>query len=64
MHPFSTPYSFTKNSTPSWVFFTFFKLYRCYQIAQCTYNLYIISNCKNSFHDKLKKIIEKAQNIL
>ena len=25
----------TKINTPSWVFFTFFKLYKCYQIAQC-----------------------------
>ena len=25
----------TKRNTPPWVFFTFFKLYKCYQIAQC-----------------------------
>ena len=24
----------TKSNTPPWVFFTFFKLYKCYQIAQ------------------------------
>ena len=26
--------NFTKSNTPPWVFFTFFKLYKCYQIAQ------------------------------
>ena len=26
--------NFTKIDTPPWVFFTFFKLYKCYQIAQ------------------------------
>ena len=31
--------NFTKINTPAWVFFTFFKLYKCYQIAQrITYN--------------------------
>ena len=29
---------FTKINTPPWVFFTFFKLYKCYQIAQRTIN--------------------------
>ena len=28
--------NFTKSNTPPWVFFTFFKLYKCYQIAQRT----------------------------
>ena len=28
--------NFTKSNTPSWVFFTFFKLYEWYQIAQST----------------------------
>ena len=27
-------FTFTKNNTPPWVFFTFFKLYKWYQIAQ------------------------------
>ena len=27
-------YNFTKSNTPPWVFFTFFKLYKWYQIAQ------------------------------
>ena len=32
--------NFTKINTPSWVFFTFSKLYKWYQIAQrTTYNL-------------------------
>ena len=26
--------NFTKINTPPWVFFTFFKLYKCYQIAK------------------------------
>ena len=26
--------NFTKNNTPPWVFLTFFKLYKCKQIAQ------------------------------
>ena len=26
--------SVPKSDTPPWVFFTFFKLYKCYQIAQ------------------------------
>ena len=28
--------NFTKSNTPPWVFFTFFKLYEWYQIAQST----------------------------
>ena len=31
----SSVYNFTKSYTPSWMFFTFFKLYKWYQIAQC-----------------------------
>ena len=27
-------YNFTKSNTPPWMFFMFFKLYKCYQIAQ------------------------------
>ena len=30
--------NFTKINTPPWVFSTFFKLYKCYQIAQRTIN--------------------------
>ena len=30
--------NFTKVNAPPWVFFTFFKLYKCYQIAQRTTN--------------------------
>ena len=33
-------WKFTKINTPPWVFFTFFKLYKCYQIAQRTTNRY------------------------
>ena len=29
--------NFTKIITPPWVFFTIFKLYKCYQMAQNTY---------------------------
>ena len=31
---------FTKSNTPPWVFFTFFKLYKWYQIAQRITNYY------------------------
>ena len=27
-------YNFTQSITPPWVFFTFFKLHKCYQMAQ------------------------------
>ena len=37
--------NFTKNNTPPWVFFTFFKLYEWYQIAQSTTYLYFF--CKH-----------------
>ena len=43
--------NFSKSNTPSWVFLTFFKLYKCYQIAQCitftmfTYNRYLTRLC-------------------
>ena len=30
----SLAFNFTKSNTPQWVFFTFFKLYKWYQIAQ------------------------------
>ena len=26
--------NFTKSNTPPWVFFTFIKMYKCYQIVQ------------------------------
>ena len=32
---FSKVAGFTKSNTPPWVFFTFFKLYKWYQIAHC-----------------------------
>ena len=35
--------NFTKINTPLWVFFTFFKLYKCYQIAQRT--TYMLQIC-------------------
>ena len=31
--------NFTKSNAPPWVFFTFFKLFELYQIAQCTISL-------------------------
>ena len=33
-HPWRSVTFSTKSNTPSWVFFTFFKLYKWYQIAQ------------------------------
>ena len=38
--------NFTKSNTPPWVFFTFFKLYRWYQIAQ---NITFVS-CMHYLH--------------
>ena len=39
---------FTKSITPPWVFFTFFKLYKFYQIAQSVSNgLILTKNYKN-----------------
>ena len=35
-------YNFDKSKTPPWVFFTFFKLYEWYQIAQST--TYFLAN--------------------
>ena len=32
-------YNFTKSNTPPSVFFTFFKLHKCYQMAQRSTNL-------------------------
>ena len=38
---------FTKSNTPSWVFLTFFKLYKWYQIVQrITYNEIFMINSK------------------
>ena len=33
-------YNFTKSETPPWVFFTFFKLYKWYQMTQRVSNTY------------------------
>ena len=33
--------NFTKNNNPPWVFFTFYKLYKWYQIAQASHILII-----------------------
>ena len=40
--------SFTKSNTPPWVFFTFFKLYKWYQIAQRTTNVGIKKTAQGS----------------
>ena len=51
--------NFTKSSTPPWVFFTFFKLYKWYKIAQN------IVNDKNvQFPPSLYQLQEKAENFL
>ena len=39
----ASPCNFTKINTPPWVFFTFFKLYKWYQIAQHT--TFVNGNC-------------------
>ena len=54
--------NFTKSNTPPWVFFMFFKLYECYQIAQSTTflcNLPFLSSLKIS--ENLKVCIEEAK---
>ena len=39
-HPWrSVTFNFTKSSTPLWVFFMFFELYKWYQIAQDITNI-------------------------
>ena len=49
--------NFTKSNTPPWVFFTFLKLYRWYQIAQrVTYGLLLIWSLTNL--TLLVKIVE------
>ena len=47
-------YYFTKSNTPPWVFFTFLKLYKGYQIAQSiTYELSeLCENLFYLFHDR------------
>ena len=40
--------NFTKSNTPPWVFFTFFKLYRWYQIVQ---SVTFMQGLKRSFED-------------
>ena len=51
----SSACNFTKINTPPWVFFTFFKLYKCYQIAQrITYLLYwYVSHYLKNFYPVL-----------
>ena len=46
--------SFTKTNTPSWVIFTFFKLYKWYQIAQRTTNVSSIIPVHKKTCSKLK----------
>ena len=49
LHNFKKPKvcNFTKSNTPPWVFFTFFKLYKWYQIKQSIrYNQHKIGNDK------------------
>ena len=54
--------NFTKINTPPWVFFMFFKLYKWYQIAQCTtYTPSIIYSFKiKSCH---RKMCETCSNV-
>ena len=41
---------FTKGNTPPWMFFTFFKQYKCYLIAQCI--SYLVRMSENQDQDK------------
>ena len=46
-HPWRTV-TFSKSKIPPWVFFTFFKLYKWYQIAQrITYRLSYFTACES-----------------
>ena len=38
--------NFTKSNIPPWVFFTFFNLYKWYQVAQRTTNIQVIPDEK------------------
>ena len=53
--------NFTKINTPSWVFFTFFKLYKWYQIVQHITNIIHHFCCGES---KLFENVPKFQNIM
>ena len=55
--------NFTKINTPPWVFFTFFKLYKWYKIAQCITNSWrlIVSSILLYFSQKsISKILKSA----
>ena len=41
--------NFTKSNTPPWVFFTFFRLYKWYQIAQNITSSYSIQGFRKSY---------------
>ena len=49
---------YSKSNTPSWVFLTFFKLYKWYHITQSiTYNMTVInylSNNKNKIYTRFR----------
>ena len=50
---FSKVAVFTKSNIPPWVFFSFFKLYKWYQIAQHIFNSYeILHRIQLSLHKK------------
>ena len=51
---------FIKGNTPSWMFFTFFKQYKCYLIAQCI--SYLVRMSENQEHDK-DSIVILSRNI-
>ena len=52
--------TFGKSNTPSWMFFTFFKLYKWYQIAQ---NITYISGMFNPFVESLSMTRELGINL-
>ena len=55
--------NFTKINTPPWVFFTFFKLYKWYQIAQRTTTELLISQIMFMIDRALDYVIT-PQNLL
>ena len=58
---FSKVRDFTKSNTPAWVFFTFLKLYKWYQIAQ---RITYIQNLKNMLNEMYHDPVGKKCSII
>ena len=66
--PFASACNFSKINTPPWVFFMFFKLYKCYQIAQriTHYYMFIAKRLTNLTWLKLPRnsSVEQSNSIV